>query len=72
MNLSELQNGRSAEVVEIKGGGEFRTRLTEMGFVRGTSVKAIKRAPLGDPVEYQLMGYRISLRRAEAAMIEMK
>jgi ferrous iron transport protein B len=69
--LSDLENGQSAVISKVKGYGAFRKRITEMGFVYGTPVKAIKKAPLQDPVEYEVMDYRVSLRRSEAAMIEV-
>ena len=66
MRLSELKQGQEAYVVKILGHGAFRKRLMEMGFVRGKLVKNILSAPLKDPVKYSLMGYEVSLRRAEA------
>lgn len=71
MLLSELKTGESAVVVKVKGYGAFRKRLNEMGFVRGKEVKAVKNAPLNDPIEYAIMGYAVSLRRREAAFIEV-
>lgn len=53
------------------GHGSFRNRITEMGFIRGKIVKVIKNAPLQDPVEYEIMGYRIALRHSEAELIEV-
>ena len=70
-HLADLADSESAIITKIKGYGAFRKRITEMGFVRGTRVKAIKKAPLQDPVEYELMGYRVSLRKSEASMIEI-
>lgn len=69
--LSALQNGEAGIIVQVKGRGAFRKRITEMGFVKGKSVKVIKNAPLQDPVEYEIMGYNVSLRRSEAALIEV-
>ena len=68
MLLSELKTGESAVITKVKGYGAFRKRLNEMGFVRGKVVKAVKNAPLNDPIEYAIMGYEISLRRQEAAL----
>ena len=68
--LSELSNGETAVIVKVKGHGAFRKRLTEMGFVPGSKITVIKKAPLQDPIEYEIMGYRISLRKSEAEMIE--
>ncbi len=69
--LSDLGNGESAIITKVRGYGAFRKRITEMGFVSGTVVKSIKKAPLQDPAEYELMGYRVSLRRSEAQLIEI-
>ena len=68
--LSELENGESAIISKVKGYGAFRKRITEMGFIAGTKVTAIKKAPLQDPVEYELLGYRVTLRLSEAQKIE--
>ena len=58
-------------VVKIKGHGAFRKRVIEMGFVAGRPVKVLLDAPLRDPIKYELLGYSVSLRRAEAEMIEV-
>ena len=71
MNLSELKNNERAVIVKVKGRGAFRKRITEMGFIKGETVTVIKNAPLKDPIEYSIMGYHISLRRSEAALIEV-
>ncbi len=71
MNLSDLQNGHEGVIIKVKGHGAFRMRLMEMGFVKGKFVKAIKNAPLKDPIEYQILDYNISLRRSEAKYIEI-
>lgn len=70
MKLSELKPGESAVIIKILGHGAFRKRVMEMGFVRGREVKSLLTAPLQDPIKYSLMGYEVSLRRAEAASIE--
>ncbi|HNW51734.1 MAG TPA: ferrous iron transport protein B [Prolixibacteraceae bacterium] len=69
--LSELKEGEKAVIIRVKGYGAFRKRITEMGFIRGTVVNVIKKAPLLDPIEYELMGYHVSLRRSEAELIEV-
>ncbi|MFB6343083.1 ferrous iron transport protein B [Saccharicrinis sp. FJH62] len=71
MNLSELRNNEEAVIVKVRGHGAFRRRIIEMGFIRGKVVKVIKNAPLKDPIEYQIMDYQVSLRRSEAANIEV-
>ena len=71
MTLAELQNNQVGIITKVKGRGAFRKRITEMGFVKGKSVKVVKNAPLRDPVEYNIMGYEVSLRRSEAGLIEV-
>ncbi len=72
MRLSELKNGEKAVVVKILGHGAFRKRVIEMGFVRSREVKVVLDAPLKDPINYEILGYNVSLRRAEAEMIEVE
>ena len=71
MKLSELKTGERGVIVKVNGHGGFRKRIIEMGFVRGSKVKVILNAPLRDPIEYEIIGYKISLRREEAAKIEV-
>lgn len=71
MRLSELSNGQIGIITKVFGQGAFRKRITEMGFVKGKSVKVIRNAPLLDPIEYEIMGYNVSLRRSEASLIEV-
>ena len=71
MKLSELRTGERGVVVKVNGHGSFRKRIIEMGFVKGSKVKVILNAPLRDPIEYEIIGYKISLRREEAAKIEV-
>jgi ferrous iron transport protein B len=71
MRLSELKNGNKAIISKIHGTGAFRQRIIEMGFMEGKEIEAIKRAPLMDPVEYNIMGYSVSLRKSEAEYIEI-
>ncbi|MBQ9285032.1 MAG: ferrous iron transport protein B [Bacteroidaceae bacterium] len=71
MKLSELQTGQSAEIVKVSGHGGFRKRIVEMGFIKGQRVEVLLNAPLQDPVKYKLMGYEVSLRHDEAALIEV-
>ncbi len=71
MTLADLQNDQIGIITKVKGRGAFRKRITEMGFVKGKTVRVIKNAPLKDPVEYSIMGYELSLRRSEAALVEV-
>lgn len=71
MRLSELRTGEKGIIVKVMGRGAFRKRIIEMGFIRGKEVEVIQNAPLKDPIHYRVMGYDVSLRRADAAMIEV-
>ncbi len=70
-HLSDLQNNETGIITKVIGHGAFRKRITEMGFVKGKFVRVIKNAPLQDPIEYEILGFRVSLRRSEAALIEV-
>lgn len=69
--LSDIKTGDEAIITKVLGHGAFRKRITEMGFVKGEKVRVIKNAPLQDPVEYEIMGYNVSLRRSEAELVEV-
>lgn len=71
MKLSELKPGQTGVISKIHGHGAFRKRVIEMGFVAGHPVMMLLDAPLRDPVKYNIMGYEVSLRLAEAALIEV-
>ena len=71
MRLSDLKTGERGVVVKVNGHGSFRKRIIEMGFVKGNGVRVILNAPLRDPIEYEVIGYKISLRREEASKIEV-
>jgi len=70
-HLSDIKTGGEAIITKVLGHGAFRKRITEMGFVKGEKVIVIKNAPLQDPVEYEIMGYKVSLRRSEAELVEV-
>ncbi len=72
MTLRDLKPGQSGVVASIKGVGNIRRRVLEMGVTPGTKVDVIKVAPLGDPVEVVLRGYNLSLRKEEAESIELR
>lgn len=69
--LADLHDNEIGIITKVIGHGAFRKRITEMGFVRGKSVKVIKNAPLQDPIEYEIMDSHVSLRRSEARLIEV-
>jgi ferrous iron transport protein B len=71
LNLFDLNLGEKAVITKVKGRGAFRKRIIEMGFVIGKEVLVIKKAPLKDPVEYNILGYNVSLRNSEAKLIEV-
>lgn len=67
--LSDIKPGDKCLIIKVLGYGAFRKRITEMGFVKGKIVSVVKNAPLMDPVEYNIMGYNVSLRKNEARMV---
>ncbi|MEE1083649.1 MAG: ferrous iron transport protein B [Paludibacteraceae bacterium] len=69
--LLDVEQGKECIVYSVKGQGGFRHRVMEMGFVRGERVKVIKNAPFHDPIEFKIMQSHVSLRRTEAAHIEV-
>ena len=71
MKLSELKTGDTGIVVHVHGHGGFRKRIVEMGFIKGETITVLLNAPLRDPVKYKVMDYEVSLRRAEAELIEV-
>lgn len=72
MRLSDLKPGETGVITKILGHGAFRKRVIEMGFVRGREVTMVLNAPLQDPVKYSLMDYEVSLRKAEAHLLEIE
>lgn len=71
MTLVELQQGEKAYITKVRGIGAFRKRIMEMGFVAGREITVVRKAPLGDPIEYNILGYNVSLRNAEAQLVEV-
>lgn len=69
--LYDLKQGESGIIVKVRGRGAFRNRIIEMGFVVGKEVTSLKSAPLLDPVDYNIMGYEVSLRKQEAQLIDV-
>jgi ferrous iron transport protein A len=67
--LDQVAIGSSARVAEVRGGDDMSLRLLEMGLTPGVEVRLIGRAPLGDPLELEVRGYRLSIRRTEAARV---
>ncbi len=71
MNLAELKAGDHARVVSL-GDDEAAERMMEMGLVEGTEFSVVRFAPLGDPIEIKARGYHLTLRKAEAASVEVE
>ncbi|MGM9661936.1 MAG: ferrous iron transport protein A [Oscillospiraceae bacterium] len=70
--LKEVKVGETVKVVKLHGEGAVKRRIMDMGITRGVEVYVRKVAPLGDPVEVNVRGYELSLRRADAEMIEVE
>ena len=70
--LKEAKIGQTVTVVTLHGEGAVKRRIMDMGITKGVSVYIRKVAPLGDPIEVTVRGYELSLRKADAEMIEIK
>ncbi len=70
--LDQLSPGQAATVKKVGGDGPIRRRILDMGVTNGAGIEMVKASPLGDPVEYKVRGYSLSLRKAEARMIEVE
>ena len=72
VTLDALAPGESGVVVGLSGNGPVEERLRDLGLLPGTRVLALRRAPLGDPTEYELSGYRLCLRRTEGERVQVR
>jgi len=70
--LKDLQPGQSGKITRVSGTPEIKHRLLEMGLTQGTPVRLVRVAPLGDPLELHVRGYRLSLRKSEAASVTVE
>lgn len=70
--LNEVAIGSSAKVVKLHGEGAVKRRIMDMGITKGVEVYVRKVAPLGDPIEVTVRGYELSIRKDDAAMIEVE
>ena len=70
--LKNVKIGKSAKVVKIHGEGPVRRRIMDMGITKGVDIYVRKVAPLGDPLELNVRGYALSLRKVDAEMIEVE
>ncbi len=71
MKLNEAITGQTVNVVKVTGEGPVKARIMEMGITKGVRIYVRKVAPLGDPVELTVRGYELTLRKADAEMIEV-
>ena len=69
--LRDVEIGATAKVVKLHGAGAVKRRIMDMGITRGVEIYVRKVAPLGDPVEVTVRGYELSLRKADAEMVEV-
>lgn len=67
--LAQLRPGQKARVTDVQGDATLQQRILEMGILPGVEVKLIRVAPLGDPMEFSVLGYNLSLRKSEAACV---
>lgn len=70
--LGDVQVGDSSTVVKLHGKGALRRHLMDLGLIKGTPFTVVKVAPLGDPVEIAVRGYALSIRKEEAAIVEVQ
>ena len=70
--LKDLSVGQRATVVKVHGQGAVKRRILDMGITRGTEIVVRKMAPLGDPMELNVRGYELSVRKADAEMVEVE
>ena len=71
-SLKDISVGETAKVVKINGEGKVKRRIMDMGITKGTEIYVRKVAPLGDPIEVTVRGYELSLRKADADIIEIE
>lgn len=70
--LKDIKIGKTCRVVKLHGEGAIKRRIMDMGITKGVEIYVRKVAPLGDPIEINLRGYELSLRKADADMIEVE
>ena len=70
--LKDAKIGETVKVVKLNGAGAVKRRIMDMGITKGVEISVRKVAPLGDPVEITVRGYELSLRKADAEMVEVK
>ena len=70
--LKDIKVGGTCSVIKVHGEGAIRRRIMDMGITKGVEVRVRKFAPLGDPIELTVRGYELSIRKSDAAMIEVE
>ena len=70
--LRDIKVGGTAKVIKVHGEGAIRRRIMDMGITKGVEVRVRKFAPLGDPIELTVRGYELSIRKSDAALIEVE
>lgn len=71
MTLDQIAVGKAAKIITVGGEGQLRVRLLDMGLIPQTKVRVQKVAPMGDPIEIHLRGYELTIRKEDAARIEV-
>lgn len=72
MTIDDLKVGQSGTIAQVGGEGALRLRFLDMGLIPGTKVTLCKVAPMGDPIQIQVRGYELTIRREDAARITLK
>ena len=72
MTLRDAQIGQTVKVIKLHGTGPVKRRIMDMGITKGQAIKVIRVAPLGDPLEVTVRNYQLSVRKADAEMIEVE
>ena len=70
--LDRMEPGQVARVKKVGGNGAIRRRILDMGLTNGVQIEMVRTSPLGDPIEYKLRGYHLSLRKDEASQIDVE
>jgi len=71
-SLDNVTPGSTCIIRSIDGEGALRTRMMDMGLLKGTEIKVVHLAPLGDPIEFEVKGYNLSLRKKEARLVKVE
>ena len=70
--MGEVAIGDSATIAKLHGDGALRRHLMDLGLIKGTQFRVVKVAPLGDPIQISVRGYELSIRKEEAAIVEVQ